>query len=88
MTRARDRLDAEARQRLRWAGLTAPSWARWCGFADGQWYGDRCGCPDDRCADVRWHHDPRDECGCLTALLEQHLRGATSIDDYSYTRQA
>lgn len=79
--RARDRLNAAARDRLRWADLTAPGWARWCGFDDGLWYGDRCGCPDDRCMNG-YHHEPSDPCGCLDALLAQRGRGAADIDDF------
>jgi hypothetical protein len=61
-------LTERARRRLSAAGWTAADWARkW--FSDGLWYGDSCGCPDDRCADVRYHHDPADMCGCLDALL-------------------
>lgn len=83
MSRARDRLNAEARQRLRWAGLTAPAWARWCNNSeDGQWYGDRCGCPDDRCMDG-YHHEPYEPCGCLETLLTSWARGATSWADWS-----
>lgn len=36
----------------------------------GRWWGDRCGCPDDRCMDGH-HHDPHEECGCLTVLAGQ-----------------
>jgi hypothetical protein len=79
--RARDRLNAAARQELRWAGITAPGWARWCGWQDGQWHGDLCGCPDDRCMDG-YHHDPYERCGCLDALLAQRARGATHHGDY------
>jgi hypothetical protein len=39
---------------------------RWC--PDGQWRGDRCGCPDDRCRDG-YHHEIHEDCGCLIALL-------------------
>jgi hypothetical protein len=61
-------LSPRALARLRAAGWTGEEWARkWA--SDGRWYGDSCGCPDDRCADVRYHHDPADMCGCLDALL-------------------
>lgn len=38
----------------------------------GKWFGDRCGCIDDRCADGH-HHDPHEECGCLGYLAGQLL---------------
>lgn len=65
------RLNHDARLELKWAGVTQAAWARhW--FADGKWHGDACGCTDDRCAG--FHHDERDECGCLRYLLEEYLR--------------
>lgn len=47
-------------------GLTISEYVR-RHFPNGQWQGDRCGCPDDRCTGN--HHDKGDECGCLMALL-------------------
>ncbi len=41
---------------------------------DGQWVGDRCGCPDDRC--IGHHHDEHDECGCLRSLVDDLFAGA------------
>lgn len=60
------RLTANAREQLRWAGITQRQWARRF-FSDDQWHGDVCGCPDDRC--IGYHHDEQDDCGCLQALL-------------------
>ncbi|MEX3741119.1 hypothetical protein [Mycolicibacterium porcinum] len=37
------------------------------------WYGDRCGCPDDRCGGGYHHDGGDDECRCLPALLDQML---------------
>ncbi len=62
------RLNAQARQAIREAGLTQAEWARLNGSPDGTWSGDQCGCPDDRCANG-FHHIGVDDCGCLPALL-------------------
>lgn len=35
---------------------------------DGQWRGDACGCPDDRCRDG-FHHEAWEDCGCMEAIL-------------------
>lgn len=66
------KLTTEARDALRAAGVSQAAWARHHGYADGRWFGDACGCPDDRC--IGYHHDAQDECGCLPALLGE-LRG-------------
>jgi hypothetical protein len=63
------RLNTEARERLRAAGISEAQWARQNYFQDGTWHGDACGCPDDRC--IGYHHDATDECGCLDALLAE-----------------
>lgn len=63
------RLNSEARATLRAAGVTPAQWARRF-FQESRWHGDACGCPDDRC--IGHHHDRRDECGCLRALLDTH----------------
>jgi hypothetical protein len=41
-------------------------------FPDGEWHGDRCGCPDDRC--VGFHHDNEDDCGCLEPCLDSYVK--------------
>lgn len=42
-------------------------------FASGgeTWHGDRCGCPDDRCANGYHHDGGDDQCGCLPAVLDE-----------------
>lgn len=63
------RLNYNAREHLKWNGITQAAWARWNGWRDGVWRGDACGCPDDRCAG--YHHDDDDaECGCLRSLVD------------------
>jgi hypothetical protein len=52
--------------------------------ADGVWYGDACGCSDDRCAG--FHHDEASDCGCFPNLLEQamdelDLEARSSVED-------
>jgi hypothetical protein len=60
------RLNEAARLQLRDAGISQAEWARRF-YTDGKWYGDSCGCPDDRC--IGYHHDGPEDCGCLPALL-------------------
>ena len=60
------KLNEDAKITLRNAGVSQAAWAR-AHFADGRWHGDACGCPDDRC--IGYHHEARDDCGCLPALL-------------------
>lgn len=66
------KLNAEAKDRLRQAGITQADWIRYWG--DGtSWRGDACGCPDDRCMDG-FHHYPNEECGCLAAWISDFQR--------------
>jgi len=65
-------LNASAKERLRYAGITQAAWARAQGYAEGRWHGDACGCPDDRC--IGYHHDAGDDCGCLDVLLADAIR--------------
>lgn len=37
------------------------------------WYGDTCGCPDDRCSGGYHHDGGDDQCNCLPAVLDQML---------------
>ncbi len=66
------KLNEDARLVLREAGISQAAWARHNGYANGQWFGDACGCTDDRC--IGYHHDAEDECGCLPALLREARR--------------
>ena len=61
------KLNEDARAALRDAGISQAAWARANHYSDGRWYGDACGCPDDRC--IGYHHGEHEECGCLPALL-------------------
>jgi hypothetical protein len=68
------RLNTEARETLRWAGVSQAAWTRHHFGADAKtWHGDACGCPDDRC--IGHHHDEHDDCGCLSALLAEAAAG-------------
>lgn len=65
------RLNDEARTALEAAGITPAAWARrW--FDVVSWWGDVCGCPDDRC--IGYHHDRQDDCECLEALLMEAIQ--------------
>ena len=77
-------LNTAAKVMLREAGISQAGWARqWfpCNAVPGDrrteigrpvWFGDACGCPDDRC--IGYHHDAGEDCGCIVALLAQELR--------------
>lgn len=62
------KLNAEAKDRLRQAGITQAAWIRYWS-AGPNWRGDACGCPDDRCMDG-YHHYPNEECGCLPGWID------------------
>lgn len=73
-------LNYEAREALRLAGLTSTAWAKRHGYKSaGDWRGDECGCPDDRC--IGYHHDASEECGCLPALIEELRRDERKLED-------
>ncbi len=61
------RLNDTARETLEEAGITPAEWAQ-RHFGDCEWFGDACGCTDDRC--IGFHHSTEFDCGCLPALLE------------------
>lgn len=63
------KLNSYARDTLRAANVSVAAWTRQCFGADATtWYGDACGCPDDRC--IGHHHADPHDCNCLTVLLE------------------
>lgn len=68
------RLNSEARDTLRSAGVSQAAWIRHH-FGDDvkTWPGDVCGCPDDRC--VGYHHGAQDDCQCLLVLLPDIATG-------------
>ncbi len=67
-----DRLTPLARSIIRDHGITVADYVRKAGrWSDGDWHGDRCGCTDDRC--IGFHHEQREDCGCLIALIEVAL---------------
>lgn len=72
-------LNAAAKAAIREAGFTLAEFAKMCGYQDGKWHGDACGCTDTgRCMNG-FHHFPDDECGCLRTMLDDAVawRAAT-----------
>lgn len=70
------RLNAQAKEALRWAGITQVAWAReHCG--GDRRYGDACGCPDDRC--IGFHHVRATDCHCLPALIGEYLLARKAV---------
>lgn len=70
------RLNAEAKAALREAGISQATWAReHCGGS--KWYGDACGCPDDRC--IGFHHGDLMECLCRRVLIDEYLRNGKAV---------
>jgi hypothetical protein len=65
-------LSREARETIKhwYPPTTIVGYVRWACGGD-TWYGDACGCTDDRC--IGYHHDEDDDCGCLPVLLDQHV---------------
>lgn len=63
-------INRDALQDIRWAGLTRAQYVAEYS-TDGTWYGDRCGCPDDRC--IGYHHLADQECGCLDPAIRYVL---------------
>lgn len=74
----RRRLTAPARALLRDHGISAAEWTR-IQFGGGEWFGDACGCTDDRC--IGHHHGEQDECSCLPALLRNYYQGQAAVRD-------
>lgn len=72
------RLGAPARALLRDQGISVAGWTR-IHFGGDEWFGDACGCNDDRC--IGYHHDEHDECGCLPALLSNYYQDQAAIRD-------
>lgn len=60
------RLNTTALATLRAAGVSVAEWKRRNRMGD-MWFGDACGCPDNRC--IGHHHYGGDDCECLSALL-------------------
>lgn len=72
-------LSREARQIIKSRGYTAAQYVE-AHCPGAAWSGDTCGCPDDRCRDG-FHHEPGEECGCLSVQLDDldHWRRAADI---------
>jgi hypothetical protein len=70
-------LNAAAKAALKAARVSQAAWARANYMESGQWSGDACGCPDDRC--IGFHHFGPDDCGCLDVLLTRYLAGEGSF---------
>lgn len=67
-----------ARTQIKGSGLTIRAYLReWQGDDISRWYGDICGCRDDRC--IGYHHEEHDECGCLPALIAMALEPRAAV---------
>lgn len=64
-------LTPAAKEQIRDAGLTVAAYVRAQRWRDDGWWGDSCGCPDDRCRG--YHHDDHEECRCLLEVIEHVL---------------
>jgi len=73
-------LNTTATAAIKDAGFTLAEWARMHSSTDGKWYGDQCGCPDNRCANG-FHHMGTDDCGCLPTLLDQAVTWRQAVRD-------
>ena len=61
----------KALREIRWAGLTRAQYVAFGSDDGGVWYGDRCGCFDDRC--IGYHHGDTEPCHCLQVCIDQVL---------------
>lgn len=68
-------LTPAAREQIRAGGVSVAAYVRHYSDGTGRWYGDACGCVDDRC--IGYHHDEADECGCVPAWVDD-VRAAMS----------
>lgn len=68
---SRRKLNAAARDLLREHRISAAKWTR-IQFGGSEWFGDACGCNDDRC--IGFHHDAAAACGCLPAMIGNYYR--------------
>ena len=63
---------------LKLAGITRRQYVEHWQHAGrpGEWPGDHCGCPDDRC--IGYHHADTDPCGCFPVCLDAVLAARTT----------
>ncbi len=61
-------LTRAARETIKNSGLTITEYVLE-NSGSSTWYGDTCGCSDDRC--IGYHHDENEECGCLPVCIEE-----------------
>ncbi len=64
-------MDTTAKRIIQRAGLTVSAYVSHYSGPDGLWYGDSCGCTDDRC--IGYHHYDQHDCGCLPVLIDEML---------------
>lgn len=62
-------LTKQAKQQIKDAGLTITEYCQYW-MSDSKWYGDKCGCPDDRC--ISFHHMEDDDCRCLEPCIRTY----------------
>ncbi|MEE2568619.1 hypothetical protein V1638_04310 [Pseudarthrobacter sp. J64] len=71
-------IGAPARALLRDHEISTAEWTR-IQFGGDEWFGDACGCSDDRC--IGYHHQANEACGCLPALLSNYYRDQAALAD-------
>lgn len=75
-------LSHQARGAIKDGGVTIAGYIRYwsggLGLDDGKWYGDSCGCPDDRC--IGFHHNGPHDCGCLAVTLREYVQSVRTAE--------
>lgn len=61
-------INREALAQIRDYGLTRAAYVS-CFSRSGVWYGDSCGCVDDRC--IGYHHEAGESCHCLSSWIRE-----------------
>jgi len=63
---------------LKLAGVTRREYVEHFFGVGASWWGDVCGCTDDRCAEG-FHHYGIDDCQCFPVLLDEVLAARPEV---------